>query len=76
MENKNHWKRDTSFWKEDASWPRKKASGGQVLALLRGAILRRHDTEAFETLNASFHHHTVKPYTNLRLLKNHPPQIN
>ena len=36
VENKNHWKRDTSLWKEDASRPRKKASGGQVLALLRG----------------------------------------
>lgn len=36
VENKNHWKRDTSQWKEDASRPRKKASGGQVLALLRG----------------------------------------
>ncbi len=76
VENKNHWKRDTSLWREDASRPRKKASGGQVLALLRGAILRLHDTEAFETLNASFHHHTVKPYAALRLLKNPPPQIN
>jgi predicted transposase YbfD/YdcC len=42
VENKNHWKRDTSLWKEDASRPRKKASGGQVLALLRGTILRLH----------------------------------
>jgi predicted transposase YbfD/YdcC len=25
-ENRNHWKRDTSLWKEDASRPRKKAS--------------------------------------------------
>ena len=76
MENKNHWKRDTSLWKEDASRSRKKASGGQVLALLRGAILRLHDTEAFESLNASFHHHTAKPYAALRLLKTPPPQIN
>lgn len=61
VENKNHWKRDTSLWKEDASRPRKKASGGQVLALLRGAILRLHDAEAFESLNAGFHHHSAKP---------------
>ncbi|MEJ6643904.1 MAG: hypothetical protein QNL33_11670 [Akkermansiaceae bacterium] len=53
VENKNHWKRDTSLWKEDASRPRKKASGGPVLALMRGAILRLHDLEAFESLNAS-----------------------
>ena len=76
MENKNHWKRDTSQWKEDASRPRKKASSGQVLALLRGAILRLHHTEAFESLNASFHHHTAKPYAALRLLKTPPPPIN
>lgn len=76
VENKNHWKRDTSLWKEDASRPRKKASGGQVLALLRGAILRLHDAEIFESLNAGFHHHSAKPYAALRLLKNPPPQIN
>jgi predicted transposase YbfD/YdcC len=76
VENKNHWKRDTCLWKEDASRPRKKASGGQVLALLRGAVLRLHDTEAFTSLNASFHHHTAKPYAALRLLKTPPPKIN
>lgn len=75
VENKNHWKRDTSLWKEDASRPRKKASGGQVLALLRGAILRLHDAEAFESLNASFHHHSAKPQAALRLLKTSPPKI-
>lgn len=76
VENKNHWKRDTSLWKEDASRPRKKASGGQVLALLRGAILRLHDTESFESLNAGFHHHSANPWAALRLLKTPPPQIN
>ena len=75
-ENRNHWKRDTSLWKEDASRPREKASGGKVLALLRGAILRLHDAEAFESLNAGFHHHSAKPYAALRLLKTPPPQIN
>ena len=75
VENKNHWKRDTSLWKEDASRPRKKASGGQVLALLRGAILRLHDAEAFESLNAGFHHHSAKPHAALRLLKTSPPKI-
>ena len=76
MENKNHWKRDPSLWKEDASRPRKKASGGQVLALLRGAVLWRHDADVFERLNAGFHHHSAKSSVALRLLKTHPPQIN
>ena len=76
VENKNHWKRDTSLWKEDASRPRRKASGGQVLALLRGAILRLHDAEIFESLNASFHHHSAKPYAALRIIKTLPPKIN
>ncbi len=76
IENKNHWRRDTSLWKEDASRPRKKASGGQVLALLRGAVLRLHDLEAFDSLNAGFHHHSAKPWSALALLKTPPPQIN
>ena len=76
MENKNHWVRDTSLWKEDATRPRKKASGGQVLALIRGAILRLHDQEIFESLNASFHHHSAKSNSALRLLKTSPPKIN
>ncbi len=76
VENKNHWKRDTSLWKEDASRPRKKANGGQVLALLRGVVLRLHDFEVFESLNASFHHHIAKLWSALRLLKTPPPEIN
>ena len=75
VENKNHWRRDASLWKEDASRPRKKASGGQVLALLRGAVLRLHDMEAFESLNAGFHHHAAIPWAALRLLKTPPPKI-
>ena len=67
--------RGTSLWKEDASRPRKNASGGQVLALLRGAILRLHDPEAFESLNAGFHHHSAIPHAALRLHKNSPPKI-
>jgi predicted transposase YbfD/YdcC len=76
VENKNHWKRDTSLWREDAARPRKKASGGQVLALLRGAVLRLHEMENFESLNASFHHHSAKPWSALRLLNTPPPAIN
>jgi hypothetical protein len=60
---------------KDASRPRKKASGGQVLALLRGAILRLDDAETFESLNAGFHHHSAKPHAALRLLKTSPPKI-
>ena len=75
MENKNHWKRDTSQWKEDATRPRKKASGGQVLALLRGAVLRLFDKEAFQSLNASFHHHSARASQGLRLLITPPPKI-
>lgn len=76
VENKNHWKRDTCMWKEDASRPRKRARGGQVLALLRGAVLRLYDQQIFETLNASFHHHSAKPWSALRLMKTPPPEIN
>ncbi len=47
-------------WKEDASRPRKKASGGQVLSLLRGVVLRLYGKEAFATLNASFNYHSAR----------------
>ena len=43
---------------------------------VKGAILRLHDAEVFATLNASFHHHSAKPWTSLRLLKTPAPQIN
>jgi hypothetical protein len=76
VENRNHWKRDASLGKEDASRPRKKAGGAQALALLRGAVLRLHDAQRFETLNAGFHHHAAKPWAARRLLKTPPPQIN
>lgn len=75
VENKNHWKRDVGLWKEDASRPRKKASGGQVLSLLRGAVLRLHDLDTFETLNTGFNHHAAKPFAALRLLKTPAPPI-
>jgi hypothetical protein len=45
---------------------------GQVLALLRGAVLRLHDKESFESLNASFHHHSAKPYAGLRRIQSLP----
>ena len=61
--------------KKNASLPRKKASGGQVIALLRDVILRLHDTEAFESLNAGFHHRGGERHAGLRLLKNPPPKI-
>jgi len=46
-----------------------------VLALLRGAVLRLHDKEAFERLNAGFHHHSATPRAALCLLKTPPPKI-
>lgn len=50
--------------------------GAQVLALLRGAVLRLHDKDSFESLNASFHHHSTRSYSGLRILKNPPHEIN
>ena len=40
-------------------------------ALLR-AILRLHDAEAFESLNAGFHHHSAKPYAENQLTRQPP----
>lgn len=44
VENKNHWRRDTSRWREDRS-SRRTGQGAKNLALMRGALLARIDWE-------------------------------
>jgi len=56
VENKNHWRRDATRWREDRS-VRRKPKGAKNLALLRGAILALIPPEKFTSLNAAFDHY-------------------
>ena len=60
VENKNHWKRDTSRWKEDSS-SRRKPAGAKNLALLRGALLCLIPTAEHDSMNMAFEHHSANP---------------
>ena len=56
VENKNHWRRDATRWREDRS-VRRKPKGAKNLALLRGAILALIPLEDFSSLNTAFDHY-------------------
>jgi predicted transposase YbfD/YdcC len=67
IENKNHWKRDASRWREDRS-PRRTGRGARNLALMRGALLALIDQSKFGSLNAALDHYASYPRQALRLL--------
>lgn len=72
VENKNHWKRDTTRWREDHG-PRRKASGAKNLALMRGALLALIPLDEFESLNAALDHYASYPGKALPLLRSACP---
>lgn len=72
VENKNHWKRDASRWREDRS-VRRKPRGAKNLALLRGALLCLIPTEEHSSINMAFEHYGANPALALhQLRKAHP----
>jgi len=72
VENKNHWRRDATRWREDRS-VRRKPTGAKNLALLRGAILALIPQEKFSSLNAAFDHYTEHRAEAIRLLTQTAP---
>jgi hypothetical protein len=71
VENKNHWRRDATRWREDRS-VRRKPKGAKNLALLRGAILALIPPKKFTSLNAAFDHYSENRTEALRLLNQTP----
>jgi hypothetical protein len=72
VENKNHWKRDASRWREDRS-VRRKPRGAKNLALLRGALFCLIPTEEHSSINMAFEHYGANPALALhQLRKAHP----
>ena len=72
VENLNHWKRDSCFWREDRS-PLRSARGAKNLALLRNAALAILPFEQHSSLNAALDYYRDYRGQSLRLLKNAPP---
>lgn len=72
VENLNHWKRDSSMWREDRSSLRC-AKGAKNLALLRNAALAILPFEQHSSLNAAFDHYRDYRGKSLKLIKNARP---
>lgn len=72
VENKNHWKKDATLWREDRG-VRRKAKGARNLALLRNAILALIRPEEHASLNQAFLHYADHRSVAIRLLTQMPP---
>lgn len=72
VENRNHWRKDATLWREDRC-PRRKPNGAKNLALLRNAILALIEPDRHESLNQAFLHHTSHRSEAIRLLTKTPP---
>lgn len=72
VENKNHWKKDATLWREDRG-VRRKARGAKNLALLRNALLALIQPDEHVSLNQAFLHYADHRSQALRLLTQKPP---
>lgn len=73
VENKNHWRRDATRWREDRG-VRRKPEDAKNLALLRGPILALLPPKKFSSLNAAFDHYPEHRAAAIRLLTQTAPQ--
>lgn len=72
VENKNHWKKDATLWREDRG-VRRKAKGAKNLALLRNAILALIRPDEHASLNQAFLHYADHRPAAIRLITQTPP---
>jgi predicted transposase YbfD/YdcC len=72
VENKNHWKKDSTLWREDRS-ARRKPKGAKNLALLRNAILALIRPDEHASLNQAFLHYADHRSDAIRILTQTPP---
>lgn len=72
VENRNHWKRDATRWREDRS-PKRCAQGSKNLALLRNALLAVIAFEDFESLNMAFEEYIQSPCKSVSRIKSARP---
>ena len=72
VENKNHWKKDATLWREDRG-VRRKAKGAKNLALLRNAILAIIPHDGHASLNQAFLHYADHRSEAIRLITQSTP---
>jgi predicted transposase YbfD/YdcC len=72
VENKNHWKKDATLWREDRG-VRRKPKGARNLALLRNAILALIRPDEHVSLNHAFLHYADHRSDAIRLLTQTTP---
>jgi hypothetical protein len=72
VENKNHWRKDATVWREDRS-TRRKPRGAKNLALLRNAILAILEPGLHDSLNQTFLHYADHRAEALRLITTTAP---
>lgn len=72
IENKNHWKKDATLWREDRGG-RRKAKGAKNLALLRNAILAIIPQDGHASLNQAFLHYADHRSEAIRLITQTAP---
>jgi hypothetical protein len=74
VENKNHWKRDATNWREDRS-PKRSKNGAKNLALLRNALLAVMPFEKHSSLNDAFETYLKHPHQAVSLIRSAKPVI-
>jgi hypothetical protein len=72
VENRNHWKRDASLWREDRA-PKRSARGAKNLALMRNALLAVIPFEKFGSLNDAFEYYRDHREKSVKLIKTAAP---
>lgn len=72
VENKNHWRKDATVWREDRG-TRRKPRGAKNLALLRNAILAIIEPGLHDSLNQTFLHYADHRTEALRLITKAAP---
>lgn len=74
VENKNHWRKDATVWREDRGG-RRTTRGAKNLALLRNAILALIEPGRHASLNQAFLHYADHRAEALRLITKPPRSI-
>ena len=72
VENLNHWKRDSTYWREDRA-PKRNPRGAKNLALFRNALLAIIPFESFGSLNDAFDYYRDNRGKSLKIIKTASP---
>ncbi len=72
VENLNHWKWDSTYWRDDRA-PKRNPHGAKNLALMRNALLAVIPFEEFESLNDAFDYDHDNCAKSVKIIKTASP---